>query len=83
MTGAGPGPLDLDWLLAAASDLLAIPSTADRPDQLHRALEYVLDFVGPGFGVRRFESAGSSPPVSPAHWCTPGVPREPKIRPSR
>ncbi len=58
MTGAGPGPLDLDWFLAAAGDLLAIPSTADRPDQLHRALEYVLDFVGPGFRVRRFESAG-------------------------
>ena len=50
--------LDLDWFLAAAGELLAIPSTADRPDQLHRALEYVLDFVGPGFTVRRFESAG-------------------------
>ena len=50
--------LDLDWFLAAAGDLLAIPSTADRPGQLHRALEYVLDFVGPGFDVRRFESAG-------------------------
>jgi succinyl-diaminopimelate desuccinylase len=58
VTGAGPGPLDLDWFLAAAGDLLAIPSTADRPDQLHRALEHVLDFVGPGFVVRRFESAG-------------------------
>jgi succinyl-diaminopimelate desuccinylase len=55
---AGLAGLDLDWFLAAASDLLAIPSTADRPDQLHRALEYVLDFVGPGFEVRRFESAG-------------------------
>jgi succinyl-diaminopimelate desuccinylase len=55
---AGVAGLDLDWFLAAASDLLAIPSTADRPDQLHRALEYVLDFVGPGFEVRRFESAG-------------------------
>lgn len=55
---AGLDGLDLDWFLAAAGDLLAIPSTADRPDQLHRALEYVLDFVGPGFDVRRFESAG-------------------------
>jgi acetylornithine deacetylase/succinyl-diaminopimelate desuccinylase-like protein len=55
---AGVAGLDLDWFLAAASDLLAIPSTADRPDQLHRALEYVLGFVGPGFEVRRFESAG-------------------------
>ena len=55
---AGVDGLDLDWFLAAAGDLLAIPSTADRPDQLHRALEYVLDFVGPGFDVRRFESGG-------------------------
>jgi succinyl-diaminopimelate desuccinylase len=54
----GVDGLDLDWFLAAAGDLLAIPSTADRPDQLHRALEYVLDFVGPGFDVHRFESAG-------------------------
>jgi succinyl-diaminopimelate desuccinylase len=66
VTGAGPGDpasldpgtLDLDWFLAAADELLAIPSTADRPAELHRALEYVLDFVGPGFGVRRFESGG-------------------------
>jgi succinyl-diaminopimelate desuccinylase len=54
----GPGDLDLDWFLEVAGELLAIPSTADRPDQLHRALEYVLDFVGPGFVVRRFESGG-------------------------
>jgi succinyl-diaminopimelate desuccinylase len=54
----GPGTLDLDWFLAAAGELLAIPSTADRPAELDRALEYVLDFVGPGFGVRRYESGG-------------------------
>jgi succinyl-diaminopimelate desuccinylase len=56
---SGPGlDLDLEWFLGAAEELLAIPSTADRPGQLHRALDYVLDFVGPGFEVRRFESAG-------------------------
>ncbi|HEY2279394.1 MAG TPA: M20/M25/M40 family metallo-hydrolase [Streptosporangiaceae bacterium] len=49
---------DLDWFLDAARGLLAIPSTADRPAELHRALEYVLDFVGPGFTVQRFESGG-------------------------
>ncbi|HEX4259170.1 MAG TPA: M20 family metallopeptidase [Streptosporangiaceae bacterium] len=75
MTGAGPDPLDLDWFLAAAGDLLAIPSTADRPDQLHRALEYVLDFVGPGFEVRRFESAGKpSALVYPGGFAGAGEP---------
>ena len=38
--------------------MLAIPSTADRPDQLNRALDAVIDFVGPGFTVERFESNG-------------------------
>src|ERR1700727_1745651 len=41
-----------------ASDLLAIQSTADRPGDLRRALDFVLDFVGPGFTVQRFESGG-------------------------
>ena len=49
---------DLDWFLEVARGLLAIGSTADRPAELHRALEYVLDFVGPGFTVQRFESGG-------------------------
>jgi succinyl-diaminopimelate desuccinylase len=49
---------DLDWFLDTARGLLAIPSTADRPAELHRALEYLLDFVGPGFAVQRFESGG-------------------------
>ena len=49
---------DLGWFLEAARGLLAIPSTADRPVELHQALEYVLDFVGPGFTVQRFESGG-------------------------
>ncbi len=45
-------------LIPEAIGLLSIPSTADRPDELHRALEYVLDLVGPGFTVERFESNG-------------------------
>ena len=43
---------------ARACELLAIPSTSDRPGELRRALEFVLDFVGPGFTVERFESGG-------------------------
>ncbi|WP_433247690.1 M20 family metallopeptidase [Streptosporangium sp. CA-135522] len=50
--------MDLESLLAAAQDLLAVPSTADRPADLHRALDLVLGFVGPGFTVERFESGG-------------------------
>ena len=44
--------------LARACELLAIPSTSERPGELRRALDYVLDFVGPGFTVERFESGG-------------------------
>jgi len=50
--------MELDDFLATAVDLLAVPSTADRPDQLRRAVESVIDFVGPGFCVERFESNG-------------------------
>ncbi len=50
--------MDTESFLATASQLLAVPSTADRPDDLHRALDLVLDFVGPGFTVERFESNG-------------------------
>jgi len=52
--------VDLDSFLAEAAELLAIPSTADRPDQLQRALDFVVDYVGPGFTVERFESNGKS-----------------------
>ena len=45
-------------LPARAADLIAVPSTADRPGELRRALELVLDVVGPGFAVRRFSSRG-------------------------
>ncbi|WP_245886227.1 M20 family metallopeptidase [Umezawaea tangerina] len=44
--------------LPLAEELLAIRSTADRPDDLHRALDLVLDVVGPGLVVERFESNG-------------------------
>jgi len=50
--------MDLAEFLPAVTELLAVRSTADRPAELHRALDFVLDFVGPGFTVERFESAG-------------------------
>ncbi|MGW4110487.1 M20 family metallopeptidase [Actinosynnema sp. NPDC004786] len=45
-------------LLPSTERLLGIRSTADRPDDLRRALEFVLDLVGPGFTVERFEAGG-------------------------
>jgi succinyl-diaminopimelate desuccinylase len=45
--------VDLDL----ATELLAIESTVDRPDQRRRALDLVLDHVGPGFTVERFSSS--------------------------
>ncbi|WP_433262836.1 M20 family metallopeptidase [Actinosynnema sp. CS-041913] len=50
--------MDPDEFLARADGLLRIPSTADRPAELARALEFVLDVVGPGCTVERFESRG-------------------------
>jgi succinyl-diaminopimelate desuccinylase len=50
--------MDTDALLSAAGELLAVPSTSDRPDDLSRALDLVLGFAGPGFTVERFESRG-------------------------
>ena len=50
--------MDTESFLSVARELLAVPSTADRPGELHRALDFVLDFVGPGFTVERFESNG-------------------------
>jgi len=50
--------MDTERFLAAACELLAVPSTADRPGDLHRALSFVVDFVGPGFTVERFEAGG-------------------------
>jgi succinyl-diaminopimelate desuccinylase len=50
--------MDTESFLPAASELLSIPSTADRPGELNRALDFAVDFVGPGFTVERFESGG-------------------------
>jgi succinyl-diaminopimelate desuccinylase len=50
--------MDLERFLATAVELLGVRSTADRPDQLHRALDLVVDIVGPGFTVERFEADG-------------------------
>ncbi|MGH3889519.1 MAG: M20 family metallopeptidase [Pseudonocardiaceae bacterium] len=50
--------MELESFLACARGLLTIPSTADRPEDLYRALEFVLDVVGSGFMVERFESRG-------------------------
>jgi succinyl-diaminopimelate desuccinylase len=47
-----------DDLLDNAAELIAIPSTADRPDDLRRALDYVIGTVGPGVTVERFSSNG-------------------------
>jgi succinyl-diaminopimelate desuccinylase len=54
----GDRRMDIEPFLAAASQLLAVPSTASRPAELARAVDFVLDFVGPGFTVERFESNG-------------------------
>ncbi|AGL17567.1 M20 family metallopeptidase [Actinoplanes sp. N902-109] len=44
--------------IAAAGELVAIRSTADRPGELRKALDFVLGQVGPGPAVQRFESRG-------------------------
>jgi succinyl-diaminopimelate desuccinylase len=62
--------MELDALLAAAEELLAVPSTADRPEQLRRAVESVVDLVGPGFTVEWFESNGK-----PSALVYPDAPR--------
>ncbi len=62
--------MDTEWFLTAAAELLALPSTFDRPDDLSRALGFVLGFVGPGFTVERYriqpqaERAGLSRPAA-------------------
>jgi len=50
--------MDLNAFLAGAVELLAVPSTADRPEQLRRAVESVVELVGPGVSVEWFESNG-------------------------
>ncbi len=46
-----------DRLAERIARLIAIRSTADRPDELGHALDFVLGLV-PGFAVRRFRSGG-------------------------
>ncbi|MFI7601750.1 M20 family metallopeptidase [Actinoplanes sp. NPDC049681] len=48
----------MDDLIEAATRLIAIRSTADRPAQLGEALEFVLGRLGPGFTVERFTCGG-------------------------
>jgi succinyl-diaminopimelate desuccinylase len=48
--------VNLAALLSRAEALIAIPSTADRPGELGRALDLVIAAVGPGFRVERFVS---------------------------
>jgi succinyl-diaminopimelate desuccinylase len=50
--------VDIASFLEAAVELLSVRSVGDRPDELARAVDLVLDFIGPGFTVERFESAG-------------------------
>jgi succinyl-diaminopimelate desuccinylase len=55
--------VDTEGFLAATCELLTVPSTSDRPAELHRALDFVIAFAeghgaGPGFTVERFESGG-------------------------
>lgn len=50
--------MDVGKFLASAAELLAVPSTADRPAELSRALEMVIGLAGPGCTVERFASAG-------------------------
>ena len=50
--------LNLDEFLETAFELLSVPSTADRPGELRRALESVLAGLGPGFTVEHFLSGG-------------------------
>jgi succinyl-diaminopimelate desuccinylase len=53
--------MDVETFLSSACALLAIPSTCCRPAELRRALDFVLDFVGPGFTVELFEPPDKPP----------------------
>jgi succinyl-diaminopimelate desuccinylase len=55
--------------------LLSVQSTADRPGDLNRAIDFTLDFVGPGFTVERFESGGK-----PSALLYTGAERPPRFR---
>lgn len=44
--------MELESFLNSACDLLAIPSTAQRPADVRRALDFVLDYAGAGTGAQ-------------------------------
>jgi succinyl-diaminopimelate desuccinylase len=76
--------MDTEAFLAAACELLAIPSTSDRPAELERALDFVLAFasapalkpgLAPGLTAERFESGGK-----PSALLYYGSPRPPRFR---
>ena len=67
--------MDLDGFLAVAVDLLGVQSTADRPEMLRLAVDRVVDFVGPGFHVERFESNGKPSALVYAHRFHDGAGR--------
>jgi succinyl-diaminopimelate desuccinylase len=69
------GGMDLDVFLPTAVELLSVPSTADRTDQLRRAVDLVVDFVGSGYTVERFESNGK-----PSALLWAGPPPRPEFR---
>lgn len=50
--------MDAMRLVARAAELIAVRSTADRPDELRRALDFVLDDLPRGLTVERFASNG-------------------------
>lgn len=50
--------MDLDSFLNGARELLAIESTAQQPDELHKCLDFVLEFTGADFCTEWFESHG-------------------------
>ncbi|GAA4601442.1 succinyl-diaminopimelate desuccinylase [Actinoplanes octamycinicus] len=64
----------MEELLAPLEALIGIHSTADRPGELHRALGLVLDLLGPGFEISRFESGGK-PSALVTFADRPGRPR--------
>jgi len=65
------GGMDRALFPAAACELLAVRPAADRPGDQHKALGFLVDFVGPGFTVERFTCGGSparsSTAVRPGH----------------
>jgi succinyl-diaminopimelate desuccinylase len=68
----------VETLVDAVARLIGIRSTADRPDELRRALDFVLGLAGPGpadrpFTIRRFVSRGKPSALVTAGAGTPRV----------